>query len=111
MEPTAMGLTRDDLVSICEDAIVPMNEWTNRDSAMAHEQLGRAWALLRAGCPFTVRTEPRHERDSCVTNDETIWVAVEWEGFSFYEGGRLHRETFYLPTRQRLAERSGRDWY
>ena len=104
---------RDELVGICEAAIVPMDHWHDRDSAGAHEQVGRAWALLRAGCPFRVRWEPEHDGDGCVTSEGTVWVAIEWRGFQSFENGREwdQEETFYLPTRKRLAEAGGKDWY
>lgn len=101
---------RAELVSICEAAIVPMDHWHDRDSAQAHEGVGRAWAMLRAGAPFHVITEG----DLCVTDDETIWVEIEWEDFNRFEWGDdvdRKSETFYLPTRARLERTLGHDWY
>ena len=98
--------TREQLVSICERAIVPENEWGNRDSGDAHRQLGEAWALLKAGCPYRVL----HDED-LNTNDKTIWLEISYDGFGSVESGEHHleSETFYLPTEEHL-KREG-DWY
>lgn len=103
--------TREELVSICERAIVPVDRWRNRDSAGAQEGVGRAWALLKAGAEFSVITT-----GTLATTDETIWIEVEWPGFMAFEYGRSDRsnlddDTFYLPTPERLAEADGKDWY
>jgi hypothetical protein len=104
--------TRDELVDICERAVVPYEKWHDRDSAAAHEQLGRAWVLLKAGCDFRVITRPQIEGSRCVTDDHTIWVEVAWPGFETVDyGGNWEDETFYLPTSTRLDQRDGRDWY
>ena len=106
-------LTREELVSICEDSIVPMDKWHDRDSAMSHEQIGRAWALLKAGAPFDILRKPEYKGDGCVTDDQTIWIVIEWRGFSSFELGNKDREVFYIPTRERLekAKAKDRDWY
>lgn len=105
---TSADPSRAELVALCEAAIVPMGKWHDRDSATAHEQVGRAWALLRAGAPFTVCSEP-----PCATDNEMVWVYISWRGFDSFElgdDGSL-RETFYIPTRQRITASAGRDWY
>lgn len=104
--PAEFAYTREELIAICEAAIVPMEHWSNRDSSSAQEQVGQAWALLRAGAPFTLRT---HDP---ATDERTIWVDIERKGFCYFEvDGPLEMDLFYLPTRARLEDRSGRDWY
>lgn len=49
-------LTREDLIAICERAIVPQDHWRNRDSASAQLGVGAALVLLKAGCKFVVLT-------------------------------------------------------
>jgi hypothetical protein len=46
-------------------------------------------------------------------DDETIWIEVLYEGFNDFEYGEgpSYDETFYLPTRKRLASNRGSDWY
>lgn len=111
-ERRAPRYSRDDLIAICEDAIVPVAKWHDRDSARSQELVGKAWALLRADADFEVSYEPEDEHDRCVTDDRTIWLTITYPGFgSFDWGGEDEQLLVYLPTPQRIAERSGRDWY
>ena len=104
----ASSYTRDELVAICERAVVPHAMWGDRDTASAQEGVGKAWAFLRAGCNFHVITEG----DRCVTDDRTIWVEITHDNFGVIDwGGPQETETFYLPTPARLDATAGRDWY
>lgn len=96
--------TRDELIQLCHDAIVPQERWNDRDSAIAHRQLGECLALLRAGCEFSIEGD---------TTDETIWVRITYRGFAAFEYGddQLAHHKFYVPTRARLDRASGEDWY
>jgi hypothetical protein len=102
---TTTALDRDVLLALCERGFVPQEHWYNRDTSAAQRQLGECYALLKAGCEFTVHTE----RD-------THWVTVTYRGFDFFEGtydgmGSLDDERFYVPTAERLDRSPGRDWY
>lgn len=101
-------MERQELIELCEAAIVSVEKWSNRDSASAQRQIGEAWALLRAGATFCVRMND--ERDMCVTNDSTIWIDITFDGFGSFEGGVAETELFYIPTWERLSE-DGSDWY
>lgn len=105
--------TREELVAICEAAIVPKERWSDRDTPHSIERVGVCWAFLKAGCDFRIRTKPQSPSDGCVTDTDTIWLDVTHPDFISIECGEGdgETETFYLPTRQRLAERAGRDWY
>ena len=102
--------TREELISICEAAIVPISKWLNREAPYSQEQLGLCATMLKCGAEFFISHAGR-----TATNDKTIWVAVHWPSFNDMEQG--HKEwnsvsdTFYLPTRQRLANANGGDWY
>lgn len=100
--------TRDDLIGICEQAFTSESSWTNRDSATAHRQLGECYALLRAGCDFSILRGPK-----LTTDERTVWVKVTFKGFAHFDwGGEYDAELYYLPTLDRLATAgSGRDWY
>lgn len=99
----AKDLTREDLISICERAIVPVGEWSDRDTPSAQEKLGHAWVLLRAGCAWRPALSP-------VSTNQTIWIEITAPGFStFDEGDGPEEHLFYLPTEERLAR--GGDWY
>ena len=98
--------TREELIALCLDGFVPQERWNDRDSAAAHRQLGQAMALLSAGCDFDV-----------VPSGKVFRVFIEFRGFDWFEGGFDHEdrylsdESFYVPTRARLDEVGGGDWY
>lgn len=98
--------TRDDLIEICEEAIVQHNEWMNRDTPDCQAQVGLAWAMLNAGCRFTIDED---------TDEYTIWFYIYWSNFSDFENGCREAESaqeyFYLPTLKRLEITKGSDWY
>lgn len=106
--PSDDELSRDVLVQLCKDGLVPQALWSNRDSSSAQIKLATAGALLQSGCDYTILREP----GGLNTDAQTIWLRIEWEGFGYfdYDGG-LDSDTFYLPTRARLNEVAGKDWY
>lgn len=110
--------TREDLIAICERAIVPQDHWRNRDSASAQLGVGAALVLLKAGCKFVVLTADNQERPSLVTDAETIWLEFYLHNFQWFEyggddhpDGYRHEDTVYLPTPARLDVANGGDWY
>lgn len=110
--------SREDLISICERAVVPECKWHDRDSAEAQKQIGQCWAWLKAGCEFTVQVSTHPAKRGCFTDERTIWVEVRAKGFTAFEygdedgsGENMDGETFYLPTIARLESRVERDWY
>lgn len=97
--------TREELVGLCTDGVVPVEKWSNRDTASAQRQLGEARALLAAGCYFHVAASPK-------SDDNTWWIYTSFPGFGHFDwGGVEDEETFYIPTRARLESAAGRDWY
>lgn len=120
--PPRTDYTREELIDVCERGVVPMEDWHNRDSSAAQAQMGHAWALLRAGCPFLVRAAPDSPRDGCVTDRETVWISFyDVHDFSYFERGDDYYTggngdpggsgVFYLPTPERLSKVDGKDWY
>lgn len=98
-------LTTEHLIDLCERGVVPESEWRNRDSAEAQIQLGKALALLRAGCEWRVASTPK-------TTADTLWVEITYKGFAHFDwDGGLETDTFYIPTDKRLRDTTGRDWY
>lgn len=97
-------LTREELLEIIEDAVALETNWHNRDSAVAHRQLGELWVLLKAGCYFTIDTKG---------DKDTLWVSVIYKGFEAFESGSefTEHDTFYMPTRERVRKAGGGDWY
>jgi hypothetical protein len=104
--------TREELIAQCEKAIVPEERWRNRDSAGAQMKLGRCWALLKAGCAFRILTAENNPHDGAVTNADTIWIEVSFDGFNTFEGsGKQEVEFMFIPTDKCLQEANGEDWY
>lgn len=101
-----MEYTREVLIDLCERSIVPVDQWSDRDSAQCMIQLGSCLALLKCGCDFKVLYE-----DVLCTNEETIWVEIEYPGFAAFEGFNSTKSNFWLPTEKRLRDNQGRDWY
>lgn len=98
-------LTREQLIGLCEAGVVPEAAWSNRDSAGAQRQLGECLALLRAGCTWEVN------KKLYSYGSRTHWIDVAYKGFTWFEVGFMSTDTFYIPTSERLAEVSGKDWY
>jgi len=100
--------TREDLVALCEQAIVPESKWHDRDSQKSQVRIGTAWALLRAGCDFDDVTSDPDLGDY----GGTIWIRIYSRGFNYFDwDGELEDDLFYIPTSERLDRASGKDWY
>lgn len=110
---TKTSYSREELIEICERAIVPIDKWGNRDSPSAHEKLGVCLVMLKAGAEFTVHRPPNIDERGCFTDERTIWLTLQWHNFSDFEYGTKFGESdsFYLPTPARLDQTAGRDWY
>lgn len=118
-----MKYSANELIKICEAAVVSQNKWEDRDSAAAQIQVGKCLALLRAGCKFEVKTKENSKpKDSCVSDDHTIWLEFWVKDFKWFDlldqdeetypdGCQDSDYTFYLPTKKRLNETKGGDWY
>lgn len=113
MTPAATGgdVTREELIDLCEQGIVPQDYWHDRDSQGAQASLGKAWALLKAGCDFSLSDSPRSDAD-------TWWIRIRSEGFTYFEWRGLEpderileNDLFYIPTSARLDRANGEDWY
>ena len=100
---------RATLIDLCTRGVVPVEHWSNRDSANAQRKLGEARALLSAGCDFEFTNSPEQ-----TTN--TIWIRIEFPGFNAFEYDPANKdewedELFYIPTPERLDIADGKDWY
>lgn len=103
--------TREELIAICEQGIVPVEKWGNRDTASAQCQMGECWSLLKAGCDFQVY---RGNGKIHANSIDTIEVHVFFPGFEAFEYGRdgmEGHESYYLPSPERLQSVNGGDWY
>jgi hypothetical protein len=120
--PEIKTYTREQLIAICEKAIVPHSKWADRDTFTAIKGVGECLVLLRAGCKFEILYEA--EANGFCTNDKIIWVTFWVKNFMWFEvsdgdadpegiptdsdGSRL---VHYLPTEKRLEATKGKDWY
>lgn len=113
--------TRKELIEICESAIVSQKEWSDRDSASSQIDVGKCWALLKSGCKFEIATKDE-EINRCITDDKTIWIQFWVKDFCWHDtldgdeeeypdGVQNSDYFFYLPTKKRLEESNGNDWY
>lgn len=113
--------SREDLIKLCEKAIVNEAKWQDRDSQGAVSQVGVCWALLKAGCEFRVLTKADNQIACCITNENTVWIEICSKGFNWFEhcgdpsdpDSKIYMEdeTFYLPTESRIKTTKGEDWY
>lgn len=114
--------TRKELIEICESAIVSQNKWNDRDSASSQIDIGKCWALLKAGCKFEISTKDNEKISQCITDDKTIWIQFWVKDFCWFDtldadsselpdGIKNSDYFFYLPTKKRLEESKGKDWY
>lgn len=112
------AVTREELVALCERAVVPEEKWLDRDSAEAQRQVGACWAQLKAGCRFDVHQVEGAEYDMN-TDEDTVWLTVRAKGFQYVEAFEpgddpldyLDDESYYLPTPALLERAAGGDWY
>lgn len=101
---------KEQLIEICEKAIVPHKEWINRDTSDAQAQIAVAAAYLKCGCDFRVLTDENNS-GGLATDKETIWLEITFSGFGTFEGGDKEKQTYFLPTPERIKNADMRDWY
>jgi hypothetical protein len=98
--------SKKQLIKHCEDSIVPVMCWHDRDSPAAQSQVGECWAKIKAGCAYQQRLDE---------DNRTIWLDVFTPTFDDFENGTQEEseqyETYYLPTIDRLKQAKGGDWY
>lgn len=102
--------SREELIKICEQAIVSEKKWKHGDTPVSMAQLGRAWAYLKAGCKFEVHSnkfampKPPHKSDIYFSITHHCFDSVLNENYD------KEKETFYLPTPEKLIAANGGDW-
>ena len=105
-------MNREQLIKLCEAAIIQVDDWSNRDTPNSQESIGICWALLKAGCEFEILVaDDANPNEVCVTDSQTIWLKITRPSFgTFDNNGPQRTDTFYLPTQERLNNSHG-DWY
>ena len=124
---------KKELIELCERAVVPCERWNNRDSASSQNGLYEIYIRLNADIPYTYTIEnertiwisfekPTKEQEEnmyrynlCVdtVDDYRERVSNDPDDEMFYPGYYPFNEPFstYMPTKKRLDEASGEDWY
>lgn len=104
--------TREELIELCEKAIVSHDEWNNRDTSSAQSDIGSVWVFLKAGCDYRILHEGNTNDKYCKTDTDTIWIQIAYSGFASFENGTEPEwETFFLPTPAKIEACGGLDWY
>jgi hypothetical protein len=92
--------TREEIIALCDKAIFDVAEWSNRDHPQAMIQVGKCWALLKAGCQFKVITEDPLNI-GIVTNEKIVYLEVWYPVFGDFENDTTedpkHSDNFYIP--------------
>ena len=132
--------TRKELISICEAAVVPYQKWNNRDSYAAQVNLDSIYKGLNAGVKYTLTPEMNHSlgyestyiisfkkptkkqmSNLCsyslnIDSREDYFAEFGYEGEMFDGNGIDWNNSYdyrcgYMPTRKKLNEINGEDWY
>lgn len=85
-------LTRDYLIALCKASALNPTDCT--DAGL--QEMGKAWALLRAGCEFSLRAIEFEVYNIAYE----VSVSITYEGFSYQESPdpeRLETESFNIP--------------
>jgi len=102
------SFTRATLHQLCIDAIVHERSWNDRDASAAHLNIGKCWALLSAGCEYSLEFENDYINVQFKVRD---FAWFEYQDDNEEPASDNHKYKFYLPTRERLNEANGEDWY
>lgn len=129
--------TREELIQLCRDAVVHHTKWGDRDSYSAQKGVQEVYRALTAGWDFEIRLEHPVNSTSrtiwiTLTPVEGVdvfkdgeWLNIssreeyfedcdpeyETEMFDTYPETFKEPFTTYLPTRERLDQAAGGDWY
>jgi len=109
-----LDYSREELLDICEKALVSEAHWGSEDSAWRQLRVGQIWALLKDGCAFKIilqadcaEAEAEDESAYCpyYTNERTIWFEIYYRGKNEDEV-----EIYFLPTIERLTNPENQKW-
>lgn len=131
IENNKLELTRDDLIGICHNSIVPWQKWNNRDSYVSQLNVNECYGLLSADAEYTYTIN----NDTISINFINLTPEIIEKSHSYnldYDSYELYKEEYpddemfeyyatvdsddktnscYLPTKERLQEVDGEDWY
>ena len=125
---------REELIELCRNSIVPCSKWNDRDSCSAQQNIQNIYEGLTGGVEYTYNIECEtiyidFEPATTVQKANMLYINVdsredycEWylseygEDFSgeMFEGRWIdwdENNHGYLPTKEKLEEADGEDWY
>jgi hypothetical protein len=134
-------MEREELIKICQDAVVHHKKWSDRDSYSAQKEIQSIYKGLTAGLDF--RVVQKEDNPEYHSTEETLIIEFlhpideeklekglhlaissredyfrdcdpEYEGEMFDGKGIDFESSFtigYMPTRKRLNRVAGNDWY
>ncbi len=124
-------MKREDLIEICEKSIVPWQKWNDRDSYVSQLNVNECYGLLSAGADFNTTVSG----DTIIVNFKNLTPKIIEKSWDFnlpYDDVSLYQEanpdfqmfeyyasveideketSCYLPTKERLKQTEGEDWY
>ena len=125
--------TREELIDLCRDAVVHHTGWGNRDSYSSQVNIQEAYRALTAGWDFEIDPDTDDRTVwvllTPVSGIDTVrdgeWLSIssldeyfqdcdpeyETEMFDCYRRYLDGPFTAYIPTRERLDQSAGGDWY
>lgn len=132
-----MVYSREDLIQICRDAVVPYTKWNDRDSYSAQRNIQSIYEGLSVGLEYTISIDGNSidiyfkpptdaQLNDMVNNYLEIDSRDSYIDWYIQENGEdSNPEMFdgygidwrsdylgsYMPTRERLDNANGYDWY
>jgi len=115
--PIKLLYTRDELIDICERAIIPQKLWEQAQTEKVQKDIGRCWQLLKCRCDYQIigiLTEGLIGIHFFVHSQEWFEHGDNPEDTSEYTGFSFDSDKndlgFHLPTPDRLEKFIGKDW-
>lgn len=122
--------SREELIELCRDAVVPFLKWNNRDSYLSQVNLTSIYAGLKAGLKYSIKIEggtiwitfkkPTKKQRADLSNHNLNIDSLDdyrqhfGDESEMFDGNGIDWDSYlgsYMPTRKRLDECQGEDWY
>ena len=129
--------SREQLISLCERAVVPYYKWANRDSYSAQVNIEDAYKLLQAGAEYDAKLDKNGDvfwvnfknlTEELLKKADSYCLGIDY--IDSYKEAVSDEEMFdtesdvwmalingykeitcYIPTKKHLEEVNGGDWY
>jgi len=133
MTTSKIKLSREQLIELCEKAVVPCDKWHDRDSYCAQREIASIYSGLKAGIDYNATldesgntihidfTSPTEEQRKLIGNYNLPIDSLEQyrEKFGYdnemFNGNGIDWSSnslfSYMPSPKGLADSEGGDWY